>query len=574
MGAQLKQVHSNLREINERVVQGFAGPQMTHTLVKRFLGEIGRSEPNIHEFVKATQLRLESSLLKSAYNQIGGGTSVPRLAHRIWVTSNTSPALPPEPYVEQIFQAAEHPQNILTHIFWTNNAEVAEVVHGAARRRGTPILIADLALFDRDDLYRTVEAFIADKKFVLAADVTKFLVLDRFGGIYGDLGIRYDLRVIELAGIVDYCLLLADNLFFQTCFVACPANSDLSGVFLAAMSNPEALAPYFMGPNDEISSLDEVAVFAGPAFTAIAMLFLPEFSRTVIFPQKSDYISWGSLQSWYTDGKKFGNTRVKDSKVSVLDAKKHHTYQLRAKQNVTFFGQVGSLRQKLVLLTKIFGYFQTHPTRLCNILKFNGSDKALGWHNYSPIYNFIFSHYVGRKPAIFEVGMGTNFLDIPSSMGATGVPGASLQAWREFFLNAEVFGGDVDSRILFQEEHIRTFFVDQTKPHTIKALWEEVGDIEFDLILDDGLHEFDANINFLEGSMQQLKQDGIFVIEDIVYGYLPQWENYINKRNLNAAIVRLPHDTNHQDNCFVIILKPPKSDIDKVFDGGNQDQNR
>ena len=94
------------------------------------------------------------------------------------------------------------------------------------------------------------------------------------------------------------------------------------------------------------------------------------------------------------------------------------------------------------------------------------------------------------------------------------------------------------------------------------------------MCLDDGLHEFDANINFLEGSMQQLKQDGIFVIEDIVYGYLPQWENYINKRNLNAAIVRLPHDTNHQDNCFVIILKPPKSDIDKVFDGGNQDQNR
>ena len=31
MGAQLKQVHSNLREINERVVQGFAGPQMTYT---------------------------------------------------------------------------------------------------------------------------------------------------------------------------------------------------------------------------------------------------------------------------------------------------------------------------------------------------------------------------------------------------------------------------------------------------------------------------------------------------------------------------------------------------------------
>ncbi len=555
MGTQLKQVHTYLTEIDGDVVQKFAGPQMTHGLVRRYLAEIGGSESDIHTFVRATQGRIESSLLKSAHSQIGSAGAIPKLSHRIWITSKTDPAFPPTSYMDQIFHAAKQPQDSLTHILWTNSSTVAEKIREEIRQNESAILVAEISLFGRDDLYKTVEAFVGEKKYVLAADIAKFMILDRFGGIYTDLGIRYEPPVIELLGFADYCLLLADNLIFQTCFVACAPGSDLCAVFLAAMNNPESLAPYFIGRDNEISPLDEVAVFAGPAFTVIAMLFLPEPARTVIFPQESKYISWSSQQSWYADVPKFGNIRVIDSVVTVLDPKKLYVYQQKADQHLAFFGDMGTLKQKLTFLVKTFNYYLEHPTRLCKILKFNGSDKALAWHNYSSIYNFIFSRFVGAQPQVFEVGMGTNYLDVPSSMGVTGVPGASLRAWREFFVNAEVFGGDVDRRILFQEEHIKTFFVDQTNRETIKQLWDKVGNVEFDLIIDDGLHEFGANINFLEGSIHMLKPDGMFVIEDVICTLLPQWEAYLSNSGLSAAIVRLPHGVNHQDNCFIIVLK-------------------
>ena len=34
---------------------------------------------------------------------------------------------------------------------------------------------------------------------------------------------------------------------------------------------------------------------------------------------------------------------------------------------------------------------------------------------------------------ILEVGIGTNFLDVPSTMGEDAIPGASLRMWRDFF---------------------------------------------------------------------------------------------------------------------------------------------
>ena len=53
---------------------------------------------------------------------------------------------------------------------------------------------------------------------------------------------------------------------------------------------------------------------------------------------------------------------------------------------------------------------------------------------------------------IFEIGLGTNNIDIVSTMGKKGHPGASLRAFRDFCPNAEIYGADFDSRILFQEK--------------------------------------------------------------------------------------------------------------------------
>ncbi|MDB9839765.1 hypothetical protein OAC57_05685 [Planktomarina temperata] len=81
-----------------------------------------------------------------------------------------------------------------------------------------------------------------------------------------------------------------------------------------------------------------------------------------------------------------------------------------------------------------------------------------------------------REPRkIFEIGLGTNNVDIVSAMGTEGKPGASPRAFRDFWPEAQLIGADFDARILFSEDRIETYFVDQTKPKTSKIYWKIMG---------------------------------------------------------------------------------------------------
>ena len=63
---------------------------------------------------------------------------------------------------------------------------------------------------------------------------------------------------------------------------------------------------------------------------------------------------------------------------------------------------------------------------------------------------------------ILEIGLGTNNVDVVSNMGRDGIPGASLRAFRDYLINSKIYGADIDKSILFSEERIETYFVDQT----------------------------------------------------------------------------------------------------------------
>jgi hypothetical protein len=100
-------------------------------------------------------------------------------------------------------------------------------------------------------------------------------------------------------------------------------------------------------------------------------------------------------------------------------------------------------------------------------------------------------------------------------MGTGGKPGASLRAFRDMYQKATIFGADIDKRILFSEERITTYFVDQTNMATLNELKNQFANITFDLIIDDGLHNSQANLNTTNFALGLLKPDGVFVIEDI-----------------------------------------------------------
>jgi hypothetical protein len=163
------------------------------------------------------------------------------------------------------------------------------------------------------------------------------------------------------------------------------------------------------------------------------------------------------------------------------------------------------------------------PTKTCRVMTKNGSDKGRP-NNYTPVYSELFKDRRDQPLRIFELGLGSDNPDTPSNMGVFGVPGASHRGWQELFPRALVFGADIDRGILFQEGRIKTFYCDQLDKQSIAELWSQP-DLagSMDIIIEDGLHTFEGNISFLEGSLDRLRPGGIYVIEDIGWKSIDKW---------------------------------------------------
>lgn len=196
-------------------------------------------------------------------------------------------------------------------------------------------------------------------------------------------------------------------------------------------------------------------------------------------------------------------------------------------------------------------------TPLCEIMQRHGSDKFGGHHNYTTLYYHVFLGIKDQNLSILELGLGSNDLSIKSNMSGAGTPCGSLRAWKEFFTNSKIFGADIDEKILIKEDNITTYACDQTSKESIENLWNCIGD-EVDIIVDDGLHEFEANKNFFIHSIQHLKKGGIYIIEDIRNEEYELFNKFVNSQKSNyehAELIKIPHDRNKGDNCLAIIKK-------------------
>jgi hypothetical protein len=201
---------------------------------------------------------------------------------------------------------------------------------------------------------------------------------------------------------------------------------------------------------------------------------------------------------------------------------------------------------------------------LCEIMSRNGSDKGgkNNRHNYTKIYTELFNHLINKSINLFEVGLGTNHIDVKSNMGKNGKPGASLRGWKEFFTKSMIYGADIDKRVLFNEDRIKTFYCDQKKTEDIEKMWQnlELKDIQFDIIIDDGLHEYDSNIIFFENSIHKLKSNGFYIIEDLIPDTVDKIKKNIklfeNKYpNLEFTLLNIYLENNTYDNNLLLIKK-------------------
>jgi len=220
-----------------------------------------------------------------------------------------------------------------------------------------------------------------------------------------------------------------------------------------------------------------------------------------------------------------------------------------------------------ILSLYMFEFDEKKSTPLCEIMGRNKSDKGSiditkCWHNYTTFYYSLFKDLQDKPLRIFELGLGTNNTHIPSNMGPNGRPGASLYGWREFFRNSQIFGADIDKDILFNTDRIHTYYCDQTNPTIIEQMWNE-GNMQdnFDIIIEDGLHTFHANVCFFENSIHKLNPNGYFIIEDIDIReeplFLPkikEWQSTYT--DCEFTLLHIPSSTNTNDNNLLVVFKP------------------
>lgn len=134
----------------------------------------------------------------------------------------------------------------------------------------------------------------------------------------------------------------------------------------------------------------------------------------------------------------------------------------------------------------------------------NKTDKASWCHDYMPAYDRFFSPLKNEPLTILEIGVSG---------------GSSLRTWRDYFPNAKIYGIDIDpnSEKLTKGE-FKIFLGDQKNKSFLDNCITEIG--RPDIIIDDGGHTASQQITSFEILFPQLKDDGLYAIEDLHCSYV------------------------------------------------------
>ena len=150
---------------------------------------------------------------------------------------------------------------------------------------------------------------------------------------------------------------------------------------------------------------------------------------------------------------------------------------------------------------------------LFEISKKYSIDKLL-MHTYIDLYNSLFKEFDVKNMLEIGIGLGKHENEMKSNINKDYIAGNSLLCWKEYFVNARIHGIDIVNTERFStDDNIYTYICDQSSKNQLKELVKKTGD--FDLIIDDGSHQYEHQKISLETLIFHVKQNGIYIIEDV-----------------------------------------------------------
>ncbi len=165
------------------------------------------------------------------------------------------------------------------------------------------------------------------------------------------------------------------------------------------------------------------------------------------------------------------------------------------------------------------------PVTLADLARHFQTDKW-GQHRYAQHYQRHLEHLRDEPINLLEIGVG-GYTD-----PARG--GESLRMWKAFFPRATIFGLDLHEKSALEEDRIRIFRADQSQPHALRLVAEQIG--RLDVVVDDGSHlSPHVRISF-DTLFPLLHRDGIYAIEDLQTSYWPEFQGSEDRHDPNTSM--------------------------------------
>jgi len=150
------------------------------------------------------------------------------------------------------------------------------------------------------------------------------------------------------------------------------------------------------------------------------------------------------------------------------------------------------------------------------------------------LYQKYFSSYRNDKINLLEIGVDN---------------GDSLRIWREYFINANVCGIDINKKN-FTINDTEILIGDQSDCKFLQSIIDKYKN--FDIIIDDGSHQSKHIITSFKFLFPYLNNSGMYVVEDLQTSYIPRYGGSrinLNKKNSSMNFVKSLSDSiNYEKN--------------------------
>ena len=235
-----------------------------------------------------------------------------------------------------------------------------------------------------------------------------------------------------------------------------------------------------------------------------------------------------------------GYTINKIGAIKLLHYIKHNGFKYDLYKMIEIVGNknlvINYIKDKLAeMKIEIIDVTTNHiSTELMNMndlsLKYKLDKNCKYGHDYIPIYEKLFHNIKYDVKNILEIGIGCLERDQMTHMKHLNYKiRNSLRFWRDYFINANVYGCYIFEEALFEDDRIKTFVCNQSNKKSLNDLINNIGN-KLDIIIDNGSNQLEhQTISFIELE-KHLTDDGIYVIENI---FTHNIDNYISLDNFS-----------------------------------------